>query len=1066
MPSDYKKICQDNIRRRGEEFDDIGHLIAEQLYSEKSHFIYELLQNAEDALERRCRQNSSVDSPGQVRFSLFPDRLEFRHFGELFNEEDVRGVSDVLKGTKGQDSKQIGKFGIGFKSVYAFTASPEIHSGEEHFTIKRYIRPEAKPPGSHVSIKPGETVFIFPFDHEDFSKSDAFNLILDKLRKLGPSVLLFLRRINEIEWSVEPDGEEGQYLKEAKNLNHSGTARRVTVIGQKNSQDENEDWLIFERPVTVPDSSGEVPVEVGFRVEKNTEDRVESVVKITNAPLVVYFPTEKATRLGFLVQGPYRTTPPRDNISKDDEWNKTLIKETAELIVDSLRQLKEMDLLSVSLLEALPIRPDDFQEGSMFYPIFSKVKEALLSEELLPADDGTFVAAQNAKLARGAELMRLLDQGQLQALFQSDEETKWLKGRITRDRFPDLRSYLVNELYVDEVTPDGFASHLSRGFLAKQSDDWFIRFYKFLLEQRALWRRPRRSWDTEGILRNKPILRLEDGAHITPFYSGSPSVYLATETDIGTSLPIVKITLSSDEGARKFLQELGVPELDIVEEVIEEILPKYADDSTTVDPEENERDLKKIERAYKMDSAEKKNRLRDALRKTPFILAECPNEGGKDYRKPHQVYFSREELQIYFSGNDSFACVNLDHPRANLFRELEVLDRLRIKCKSNPRSTADVYLGRDGGHHRRGLEGFDPDIYVDGLDNALRTPSVEKSQIIWNEIATNYRQCIKGIVLISSRQDFSLDAKVRERKKKTSSFGALLMSRVWLPDSDGHLHKPSELTLDDLPESFACDEKLADQLGMKKNVVAKLAEEAGISENVLHRAKQIEDASPEIQQQIDSLLQGESKKKTQQQESTPYVKALSETFSKHGKEKVNNSGVGGNGGFSPNPPRRREKISEEIEGGIEKERAPEERSFLAVRKKWNGKSDQVRADFVEWYSGQCQICKKTFTQQNGTPYFEGLYLVSRTAAEWIDRVGNVLCLCAEHSAKFQFGPKKVDEDIIQQVLRLKVQKEGGDGNPSIRMKLCGEPIEIKFAEKHLIDLQEMIKKSQELESDE
>ena len=164
MPSDYNAICRDNIRRRGEEFDDMGQLISEQLYSDRSHFVYELLQNAEDALARRFGQNPDDNSLRAVRFRLFPDRLEFRHFGAPFNEEDVKGVSDVLKGTKKADVAQIGKFGIGFKSVYAFTASPEIHSGDEHFVIKRYIRPEAKAPDPACQIAKGETVFAFPFD--------------------------------------------------------------------------------------------------------------------------------------------------------------------------------------------------------------------------------------------------------------------------------------------------------------------------------------------------------------------------------------------------------------------------------------------------------------------------------------------------------------------------------------------------------------------------------------------------------------------------------------------------------------------------------------------------------------------------------------------------------------------------------------------------------------------------------------------------------------------------------------------------------------------------------------
>ena len=861
MPSDYKKICQDNIRRRGEEFDDIGHLIAEQLYSKKSHFIYELLQNAEDALERRCRQDSGADFPGQVQFSLFPDRLEFRHFGELFNEEDVRGISDVLKGTKSQDSKQIGKFGIGFKSVYAFTASPEIHSGEEHFVIKRYIRPEAKLPDTDVSIKPGETVFIFPFDHKDFSREDAFNLILDKLRTLGPRVLLFLRRINEIKWRVELDGEEGHYLREARKLNRYQTAHRVTVIGRKNGQDEDENWLLFERLVTVPDGNGEVPVEIGFRIEAKTEDRVESVVKINDTSLVVYFPTEEETRLGFLVQGPYRTTPARDNIRKDDDWNKTLIKETAELVVESLQRLKEMDLLSVSLLDALPIRAEDFQEGSMFCPIFSRVKEALLSEELLPADDGTFVAASNAKLAGGGELRRLLNQDQLRVLSEElppdDDETfiaalnkrlsepdgqvKWLTGAITKERPPDLYSYLMKQLDVEEIDSNKFARKLSGEFLSKQTDEWFISFYKFLLGQKALWQR---RW---SVLRNKPILRLQEGAHVTPFKSKGnssttivlrrdgtrvdlPNAYLAVEADAETSLPIVKVTLSSDEEARKFLQELGVPELDIVEEVIEKILPKYMDDSVTVDPEENEHDLKTIERAYKTDSAEKKNRLRKELFETPFILSKFQN-GERRYCRPNQVYFETYELSLYFSGNDLYGFVDLRYPESVriLLENLGVTNSVRIR-KRGKDTRGHVVIANSRGRHVRGIDGFDPDIEVDGLENSIEHSSVEKSVFIWNEIATPHSDCVCGTVESSGRQTYENSWK---NERVSENFGRLLIDNAWLPNSDGHLHKPSELTLDDLPESFIRDEKLADQLEMKKNVVAKLLEEANISETIL-----------------------------------------------------------------------------------------------------------------------------------------------------------------------------------------------------------------------------------------
>lgn len=465
MPSDYGKIRKDNVKEYGEGTRHLAFL--GKLYTNRTHFIFELLQNAEDA------------GASKVLFRLFDDRLEVAHDGRPFNEKDVRGICGVGEGTKAEDLTQIGKFGIGFKSVYAYTSTPEIYSGDESFGIKNYVRPY---PVEYRNIEDSwTTLFVFKFNAEGIDPKTACQETEKCLRNLNARTLLFLRKIEEIRYKL-PD-EDGIYLRAVIPRSH---ARQVAVIGQNNGQDEDENWLIFERPVTIPDGSGAVHVEVAFRLQTKTEDTAGRVAKISDAPLVVYFPTKKATRLGFLVQGSYRTNLARDDIPEDDEWNKTLIKETAELVVESLRQLKEMDLLSVSVLETLPIRTEDFPESCRFYPIFSRVKEALLSEEFLLAEDGTFVAAPNAKFARSAELMKLLDQGQLQVLFQSDGETKWLTRRITQGRTHDLHLYLRNELKIDEIDPEAFALNLSKEFLVEQTDEWFIRFYRFLAEQKVL----------------------------------------------------------------------------------------------------------------------------------------------------------------------------------------------------------------------------------------------------------------------------------------------------------------------------------------------------------------------------------------------------------------------------------------------------------------------------------------------------------------------------------------------------------------------------------------------------
>ncbi len=133
MPADYERIRDENVARYGWDtavLDLLGHL-----YSERTHFIFELIQNAEDA------------GATALAFELFDDRLEVRHDGRPFTEADVRGVSGVGQSGKSGDLTTIGQFGIGFKSVYAYTTSPRVHSGAEHFRIDHYVRPSRGPRG-------------------------------------------------------------------------------------------------------------------------------------------------------------------------------------------------------------------------------------------------------------------------------------------------------------------------------------------------------------------------------------------------------------------------------------------------------------------------------------------------------------------------------------------------------------------------------------------------------------------------------------------------------------------------------------------------------------------------------------------------------------------------------------------------------------------------------------------------------------------------------------------------------------------------------------------------------
>ncbi len=54
MACDYARIRADNERRYGTDIGRIGRILLAERYDNRTHFIFELLQNAEDALARRA----------------------------------------------------------------------------------------------------------------------------------------------------------------------------------------------------------------------------------------------------------------------------------------------------------------------------------------------------------------------------------------------------------------------------------------------------------------------------------------------------------------------------------------------------------------------------------------------------------------------------------------------------------------------------------------------------------------------------------------------------------------------------------------------------------------------------------------------------------------------------------------------------------------------------------------------------------------------------------------------------------------------------------------------------
>ena len=815
MACDYQAIRRDNERRYGTDIERIGPMLLSDRYDDRTHFIYELLQNAEDALAKRVGRSGRRS----VRFELSERELRVIHFGKPFDEADVRGVCGIAESTKETDLTRIGHFGIGFKSVYAFTDRPEVHSGNEDFAIEKYVWPAV---ARKISRDHDETFIVMPL-----REPTDHGVIEDGLKRLGSDALLFLHEIEEIEWVVN-GGDTGLYLRRSEKLDEH--VRRIMVSGQTDGQQDTEEcWLTFSRPMHDPGGKQVGQVEVAFRMDESGQ-----VVPVPRSQLFVFFPTVVETNLGFYVQGPFRTTPSRDNVPPRDDWNQRCVQVIATVLVDALARLRDENLLDVNALRCLPLDSERFDE-SMFAPLFEQTKQAISTRCLLPRSGGGHIAAKGAMLARTREIRELFDSRQLNRLFGGDSTLSWLSGDISQDRTLELQRYLTDQLGVNEITPKTILGKLDGAFLKDESDEWVRRLYEFLNGQSEL----------RNVAADLPLIRLENGTHVQPLCDGRPQAFLPGKLE--TKFPTVRDTVCDSDPAQAFLRGLGLTEPDQVADVIQNILPKYCEDECKVTDEEYDADVRRILRAFTSDSRERRDALIAELSQTPFVMAVDVGDASRKFAEPEQLHLATARLKGLYSGiagvylvDDKCSCL-----RGEDVRELlEACGAVRyMRPKSDDSLLGDYDKLRElrkktGREQTSGQNDAVEDHTLEGLDDLLANFSEltvddreRKARQLWLELVNLRDRRGESIF----RAKYSWTYYRSYSAECDAAFVRKLNETEWVPDPTGNLQRPELILFDGL--DWPSNPFLQSRIRFKPPIIDKLAAEAGLDPEAIDLLK-------------------------------------------------------------------------------------------------------------------------------------------------------------------------------------------------------------------------------------
>ncbi len=1020
------------LRVRGEE--DAFRRLLSDLYPDTAHFIFELLQNAEDT------------KATNVYFNLNRDCLEFNHNGDrLFSETDVIAITSFSNGTKRDDPTSIGKFGVGFKAVFAYTDTPEIHSGHFHFRIHDLVVPETKGV-SKPAIDDKITSFIFPFDNPKKSANIAVTEIEKGLRNLSDNTLLFLSHIRKIDYKL-PNGEAGSLQR----IDHDNG--RIDICSfHPGGAEKVSHWLHFQKEIEVTDENGKpekckIAIAYSLVEEPNKKNEGSSwkIVPLEHGQVSIYFPAEKETsNLRFHLHAPFASTVARDSV-RDCSGNDQLRDGISELIVESLISIRDQGLLTVSFLAVLPNSRDNLIE--FYQPIQMAIIKAFEEEALTPTKNNSHAKCKD--LFRGpAKITGVISDKDLKTLTeyadglwvanpppQSQREEAFLDAL-------DINSWSWTEL-AETFCIIGYDDKLIiEAWLQQKDIKWLISFYALLGEASSSQRK-------SIIVSNIKIVLVEteDGSsYVFPSEAFFPATEKITLPD---SIRIVNKLIydsgRSDENkrlAKLFLEKIGVRPFDI-KASIEIKLIEYDNKKT------------KITKTYLSDIEMFVNYWRKTLDTNIFknhrLLCGRLKSGNIKCQHTHEFYLDTPYADTGLRNLFNDSSITLEKYKIELLEEyqsianftdfaiaLGVMAKIEI-CKDKATKLQKDIFAKCG---RKSSTTIDEDYILNQIDQGLGWSIKQSKYYIGQLLLSSKNFAISNVIWktvckAEKRQlvahYFPNQNNQSSEKYASSLFIKQLKDCAWVPDLHGNFLKPSDLTIATLhPDfiynndndwltavEFGTSQKDRNELDLKKDLIA-------ISEGFDSHSVKIKCA--------EAVKAGFDPDKY-------FKKPQSIEF----PEKP-----------VSNPERRKKNVLELGGNAPSSESVTRERAIKPHKK---GVTDQAKAYLRLSYTNTedqlpCQCCCQEMPFRLGADnihYFEAVQCISGLETHYKE---NALALCPTCAAMYKYACTTNDDEIEESILEYDNSDE--HGLIIIPIILAGEVHSLHFVEAHWFDLKTIL----------